>query len=93
MDVGLMAAKRRFPFRSQAIEERAARDEGFRDLCTDFADAQVAQRRWEQSTDPEHDERSAEYLALVDDLAREIEGALDTARVIPFHKRWLKPLR
>ena len=62
MDVRLMAAKRRFPFRSQAIEERAAGDEEFRDLCTDFADALAAQRRWEQSTDPEHDERSTEYL-------------------------------
>ncbi|WP_271893964.1 hypothetical protein [Candidatus Phyllobacterium onerii] len=93
MDVRLMAAKLRFPSRSRAIEERAARDEEFRDLCTDFRDAQAAQLHWERSTEPERDERSAEYLALVDDLAREIASALDKAKIIPFHKRWPKPLR
>jgi hypothetical protein len=53
----------------------------------------VAQRRWEKPTDPERDEHSAEIVALVDDLAKEIASALDTVKIIPFHKRWPKPLR
>ncbi|CAN7654099.1 hypothetical protein LJR231_005117 [Phyllobacterium sp. LjRoot231] len=88
MDKGVVAAKRRFPFRGQAIAERAARDEVFRDLCIDFADAEAELRRWEQSMEPKRDERCSEYTELVDDLAREIETALDTAAIIPFHKRW-----
>ena len=87
MDKGTVAAKRRFPFRGHAIEERAARDEEFRDLCNDFSDAGAELRRWEQSTDPKREQRCAEYLELVTDLAREIEEVLDRAEIIPFHKR------
>lgn len=87
MNNGVVAARRRFPFRGQAIEERAARDEQFRDLCTDFADAAAELLRWEQSREPKRDERFAEYQELVNDLAREIAAALDTAAIIPFHKR------
>jgi hypothetical protein len=91
MDKGLVAAKRRYPFRGQAIDERAARDEEFRDLCTDFADAEAELQRWEHSMDPKREQRCTEYLELMTDLAREIEAALDTAAIIPFHKRWPKP--
>ncbi|NTS32939.1 hypothetical protein SAMN05428967_3755 [Phyllobacterium sp. YR620] len=87
MDRGVVAAKRRFPFRGQAIEERAARDDEFRELCADFADAEVELCRWEQSTEPKRNERYAEYLQLVDDLASEIGAALDRAAIIPFHRR------
>ncbi|MEK1889270.1 MAG: hypothetical protein AAAB35_17245 [Phyllobacterium sp.] len=86
MDRGVVAARRRFPFQGQAIEERAARDDEFRELCTDFADAQAELRRWEQSSDPRRDERCSEYLQLVDDLASEIEIALERAAIIPFHR-------
>ena len=91
MDKGVVAATRRFPFQGMAIKERAARDEEFRDLCTDFADAEIELLRWEQSTELKRDERCAEYQELVTDLAREIVAALDTAAIIPFHKRWPKP--
>jgi hypothetical protein len=91
MDQGAYAAERRFPARKQAIEELAARDEEFRDLCIDFADAEAELQRWEQSTDPKREERCAEYAELVDDLAREIEAALDAAAIIPFRKPWQKP--
>lgn len=90
MDKGVVAATRRFPFKGVAIEERAARDGEFRDLCTDFADAETELLRWEQSTEPKRDERCAEYQELVADLAREIAASLDTASIIPFHKRWPK---
>lgn len=86
MDKGVVAATRRFPFQGMAIKERAARDEEFRDLCTDFGDAEEALRRWEQSTDPKSALRCAEYVELVGDLAREIEVALERAAIIPFPK-------
>ena len=38
----LAAAIRWFPSQKQAIEERAARDETFRSICADLADAEVA---------------------------------------------------
>ncbi|MBB3237407.1 hypothetical protein [Phyllobacterium endophyticum] len=87
MDKGVAAAKRRFPARSAAIEERAAHDEEFRDLCIDFGDAEAELLRWQQSNDEKREERCAEYLELVVDLAKEIRAALGTAEIIPFHKR------
>jgi hypothetical protein len=91
MDQGAYAAERRFPARKQAIEELAARDEEFRDLCVDFGDAEAELERWENSTGPKREERCAEYAELVNDLAREIEAALDAAAIIPFPKRGPKP--
>jgi hypothetical protein len=91
MDQGTYAAERRFPARKQTIEELAARDEGFRDLCVDFADAEAELQRWEKSTGPKREERCAEYAELVGDLAREIEAALDAAAIIPFPKRGPTP--
>ncbi|CAN7418061.1 hypothetical protein LJR231_002679 [Phyllobacterium sp. LjRoot231] len=91
MDQGASAVERRFPTRKQAIEELAARDEEFRDLCIDFADAEAELHRWENATGPKRGERCAEYAELVNDLAREIEAALDAAAIIPFRKPWPKP--
>jgi hypothetical protein len=45
MSEGSLAAARRFPGRQAEIEERAARNEEFRMLCTDFADAETALRQ------------------------------------------------
>lgn len=90
-DIGEMgqdvtAAKRHFPNRAQAIEDLAARDEEFRSLCRDFADAGAELIKWENSADPKHDQRYAEYLALVGELANEIGAAIDAAVIIPFHR-------
>lgn len=91
MDQAVTVAKHHFPTRGQAIEERAARDEEFRDLCVDLADAEAELQRWEQLTGPKCLERRAEYAELVRDLAREIELALNTAAVIPFRRQGRKP--
>ena len=48
----LAAAIRWFPSQKQAIEERAARDETFRSICEDLADAEFALRKWENSEFP-----------------------------------------
>jgi hypothetical protein len=76
----LAAAIRWFPSQKQAIEERAARDETFRSICADLADAEVALRKWENSESPKRDQRCSEYRELIDSLAEEIAGALSKER-------------
>ena len=78
MSEGSLAAARRFPGRQAEIEELAARNEEFRMLCTDFADAETALRQWEASSSPTRDRLCAEYRTLIEDLAAEIEVALSS---------------
>ena len=76
----LVAAIRWFPSQRQAIEERAARDESFRSICEDLADAAVALQKIENSASPKRDQRCSEYRELVDSLAKEIAVALFEGR-------------
>ncbi|TCU20400.1 hypothetical protein [Rhizobium sullae] len=78
--------KRCFPARARLIDELAARDESFRDLCYDFAIAEEVRLTWETASGPERDERHAECVELVDCLRTEIETALDNAAVVPLHR-------
>ena len=91
MDKGVAAAQRSFPERGRSIERLAARDDDFRDLCTDLADAQEALQRWEMSAERLRKQRCAEYTEMVHYLSGEIETALDQADVIPFDIRRQKP--
>jgi hypothetical protein len=75
---GSLAAARRFPGRQAEIEGLAARDEEFRMLCTDFAEAKTMLRQWEASSSPTRERLCAEYRTLIEDLAGEIEVALDS---------------
>ena len=77
MDHSLLVAIARFPDRGHAIEELARRDEDFRSLCADLADAQAALEHWRCSVSPVREARCAEYQDLVRDLAVEVEAALD----------------
>jgi hypothetical protein len=77
MDRTVLAAIARFPDRGHAVEELAGRDEDFRLLCADLADAETALVGWEQSASPVREARCAEYRDLVRDLAAEVEAALD----------------
>jgi hypothetical protein len=77
MDEEVHAAVRRFPTRQTAIEALAARDEEFRSLCADFADAEAALRRWQVAESPMRERLSSEYRQLVEELADEIEMALN----------------
>src|SRR4051812_13754579 len=77
MDAILGPVIARFPDRSRAIEELALRDEVFRSLCADFADAGEALRHWAQSDFSKRDERCCEYRELIADLAGEIRARLD----------------
>jgi hypothetical protein len=83
MDQGIRAAVGRFPTRQRAIEALAARNDDFRSLCADLAEAQVALRRWEQSSSLVREQRCSEYASLVESLASEIEDALEAASIIP----------
>jgi hypothetical protein len=76
MSERVLAAARRFPGRQSDVEELAARDEEFRLLCIDFADAETALRHWEASPSQVRQQRCAEYRMLIEDLAGEIETAL-----------------
>lgn len=79
-------AKQCFPTRASLIDELAARDESFRDLCYDFATADELRQTWETASDPERNERHAEFVELVDSLRQEIQAALDNAAVVPFRR-------
>lgn len=61
-------AKRCFPARASLIDELAARDGSFRDLCYDFATAEEVRLTWETASGPERDERHAECVELLDGL-------------------------
>lgn len=80
MDEEVRAAVRRFPAHGVVIEALAARDEGFRSLCADFADAEAALRHWEVAPSPARDRLCSEYRQLVEELAEEIETALGAVR-------------
>ena len=80
MDEEVRAAVRRFPARQAAIEALAARDEGFRSLCADFAEAEATLRHWEGAASPARERLCSEYRQFVQELADEIEAALAAAR-------------
>lgn len=87
MDEEAIAACRRFPTRAGAIIELAARDEGFRDLCADFATAETELHKWRGSHHLLRDQRVSEYTVLVEALAGEIVSTLENASVVPFARR------
>jgi uncharacterized protein YdcH (DUF465 family) len=80
MDEEVRAAVRRFPARRAAIEALAARDEGFRSLCADFAEAEATLRHWEGEASPARERLCSEYRQFVQELADEIEAALAAVR-------------
>jgi hypothetical protein len=84
MGNGVGFVKRAFEKRDKVIDELAARNEGFRDLCDDFEIANNEEERWRQSTAPERDERIAEYKELIEIMRIEIEQALEAAVAMPF---------
>ncbi|MDP9813123.1 hypothetical protein J2W42_005994 [Rhizobium tibeticum] len=84
MGNGVEFVKSCFKERATLIEQLAARDEGFRDLCDDFLTAHDEKLQWERSSAPERGERIAEYQELMDILRTEIAQALERTAVIPF---------
>src|SRR3954467_5310393 len=77
MDASVQVAIARFPDRGHAIEELAGTSDEFRSLCADLADAEAAAVRWERSSSPQSAVRTGEYRDLAEDLAAELNRALD----------------
>lgn len=86
MDKGVAAVRLQFPTRVQAINELAARDAVFCEICSDFAEAQTELAKWNVSSEPIRDERITEYSELVAALGKEIEDALDRAIVVSLRR-------
>lgn len=84
-DVSLV--KRCFADRTSLIDELAARDESFRDLCDDFATADRLRLSFNKAAVPNGDERLAEYVELVNCLRDEIAMVLDNAVIVPFPRQ------
>ncbi|WP_160008469.1 hypothetical protein [Rhizobium sp. 18055] len=80
-------AKSCFPNRATLINDLAARDGDFRELCNDFATADALRVYWETSSDLKRHARHAEAVELLENLRAEIRGVLDNAAVIPFPRR------
>jgi hypothetical protein len=91
MDDGLQAAIRRFPALRLAIEARTVRDEEFRLLCNDLAEAEAAISLWNGSTSPHRAKRISEYSDLADGLAAELKAALDGDSIVPFTRVRRRP--
>jgi hypothetical protein len=77
MKQSVLVAIDRFPDQGHAIEELTSRDEDFRSLCANLADAEATAIRWEHSSLPVSAARSAEYRDLARDLAVKLEATPD----------------
>jgi len=86
---GVEFVKDCFAWRAKVVEDLALRNEGFRELCDDFAIANNEKARWERSREAERAERMAEYQELIESMRAEIEQELDRAAIVPFnpHRR------
>jgi hypothetical protein len=87
VELNLAAAKAKFPDRGRAIDELASRDDDFRTMCVDLADAEAAALRNEESPSPKREQFLAEYRDLITYLTAEIELALDAAGVVALADR------
>ncbi|MEY9558464.1 hypothetical protein EPK84_09425 (plasmid) [Sinorhizobium fredii] len=85
-DLGLSAAMRRFPIYAPQIQELFAREESFRGMCDDLAAAEQVLTTIDQLPETVRTERRVEYEGLVEDLAQEIEQALQRVKIIPISR-------
>jgi hypothetical protein len=79
MNCGLQRVIDRFPQLAASIQDRFQDDEGFREMCRDYADALDALRRWQASSGPQKAARVEEYR----ELARALEVEIATALPLP----------
>jgi hypothetical protein len=68
-----------FPEHAASIRERFHDDQGFREICGDYAETLRALQRWQMSEDPRKAARIDEYQ----ELARALESELATALRLP----------
>jgi hypothetical protein len=74
--IAVQAAVRRLPRYELAIHRLMDRDESFRDMCEELAEAELALSRVDTVSVALREARRAEWQDLVDRLVREVEEAL-----------------
>jgi hypothetical protein len=85
------AAVRRFPQHELAAHQLADRDESFRDMCEELAEAELALARVDEAPAALRAARKAEWQEIVGRLAKEIEAVLQerTAFAKSRSKPWM----
>lgn len=83
----LQAVAQRFPDHALAIEQLAARDETFRDICEELADATRALESVRHGPVEMRKAREDEWQALIERLAAQVAKALQNEKVIPIGRR------
>lgn len=79
----LSAALSRFPWRAQEIETLIGRDESFRDMCDELAEADLTLAKIDQVPAAAREARTLECKDWIERLTREISDALNRSNVIP----------
>jgi hypothetical protein len=80
---GLAAALRRHPRRELAIRRLFDADEGFRDICEELSDAELALSQVDDLPAAMRAARRAEWQELVERLARELETTVREREMVP----------
>ena len=68
----------RFPEHARSIQDHFDADEGFREMCSDYAETLETLQRWQASHDPRRAARIEEYRELAEGLELEIVTALQS---------------
>jgi hypothetical protein len=76
MDSGMARVIQCFPEHTASIRRRFHGDPSFREMCSDYAEALEALRRWQASDDLRKSARIEEYRELANALEIEIVTAL-----------------
>jgi hypothetical protein len=79
----LAAALRRYPQLELAIRRLFDAEEGFRDICEELSDAELALSKVDDLPAAMRAARRAEWQELVDRLARELETAVRDGKMLP----------
>jgi len=80
---GLAAALRRYPQLELAIRRVFDAEEGFRDICEELCEAELALAKVEDLPAAMREARRAEWQELVDRLGRELETAIRSREALP----------
>jgi hypothetical protein len=79
MDSGVARVIECFPRHAAVIRDRFHADQGFREMCGDYAETLEALERWQVSTGPQAADRIDEYRELARALESEIATELRLA--------------
>lgn len=76
MDPGMAPVMKRFPEHATSIQVHFHADQGFREMCSDYADTLQALQHWQASRGPYKAARVEEYRELARALEFEIVTTL-----------------